>query len=62
MKKPSGQLGGEAPSSQVQPEATVWTKEPPQERAGAGGGIFTMTLLCAEFLGPGVAWDLHSHP
>lgn len=28
MKEPGGQLGGEAPSPQVHPEATMWPKEP----------------------------------
>lgn len=28
MKEPAGQLGGEAPSPQVHPEATMWPKEP----------------------------------
>lgn len=46
-----GQLGGEAPSPQVHPEAAVWSEEPGESRA-VGSCTFTMPSLCRA---PGVA-------
>lgn len=63
MKEPGGQPGGEAPSPQVHPEATIWPEEPKESRGSRKLLVHDALAVCRV---PGLAllpystW--HSHP